>query len=221
MAGDWIKVEHATLDKPEVLRMAELLGINRNEMLGVLLNYFIWLDRNCSHGSVTHMSRLCLDSVLHMSGFSACLADVGWAEIDEKTGILTIRNWSRHNGTPAKSRALARDRKVAERSRKSHADSVTREEKRRDKPIHTLRAAGKPSSLPADFSISERVRAWAEEKGHRRLEARLEHFVGYAKRSGKKYVDWDEAFMSAVREDWAKLGAQEPLRSDGAFRVAL
>jgi hypothetical protein len=221
MAGDWIKFEHATLDKPEVARMAELLGINRNEMLGVLLNYFVWLDRNCSHGHVTHMSRLSLDSILHMSGFSACLCDVGWAEVNETTGILTVKNWERHNGKPAKTRALAKDRKAEERSRKSHAESVTREEKRRDKPIHTLSAGRKLTSLPADFSISERVRGWATEKGHRRLDERLEHFVGYAKRSGKRYADWDEAFMSAVREDWAKLNGPDIARPDVPLRVAL
>jgi hypothetical protein len=221
MAGDWIKVEHATLDKPEVLRMAELLGIKRREMLGLLLDFFVWLDRNSCHGCVTHMSRMSLDDVTHMAGFSAALCDVGWASIDDITGIMTLKNWDRHNGNPAKTRALAKDRKVTQRSRKGHSNTVTREEKRRDKPIHTASVVHRPTSLPADFSISERVRAWATEKGHRRLDARLEHFVGYAKRSGKKYVDWDEAFMSAIREDWAKLGAQEPARADGGLRVAL
>lgn len=131
MAGDWIKVEHATLDKPEVLRMAELLGIKRREMLGVLLDFFVWLDRNSCHGCVTHMSRMSLDDVTHMAGFAAALCDVGWASIDDETGVMTLKNWDRHNGNPAKTRALAKDRKVTQRSRNSHAESVTREEKRR------------------------------------------------------------------------------------------
>lgn len=77
--------------------------------------------------------------------------------------------------------------------------------------VDAPQAAAKPSrarkvGLPEGFGISERVRTWAGEKGHGLLEQRLEHFVSYAKRSGKTYVDWDEAFMSAIREDWAKLG---------------
>src|SRR5690606_32351708 len=56
--------------------------------------------------------------------------------------------------------------------------------------------------LPADFGISDRVARWAEERGHESLEAHLEYFVGYAKASGKKYVDWDEAFMNAIRGNW-------------------
>lgn len=60
--------------------------------------------------------------------------------------------------------------------------------------------------LPENFGLSERVRAWAAEKGHGRLVDRLEHFVSYAKRKGATYCDWDEALMTAIREDWAKLG---------------
>jgi hypothetical protein len=60
--------------------------------------------------------------------------------------------------------------------------------------------------LPDGFAISDRVKRWARERGFGRLEERLEHFIGYAKRSGKRYADWDAAFESAIREDWAKLG---------------
>jgi hypothetical protein len=68
--------------------------------------------------------------------------------------------------------------------------------------------AGKPrsTSIPVDFGISDRVQQWANEKGYTRLAERLEHFVGYAKAKGVKYADWDQAFMNAIRDDWAKLG---------------
>lgn len=62
--------------------------------------------------------------------------------------------------------------------------------------------------LPDGFGISDRVREWAAEKGHTQLAERLEHFTGYAKRNGRRYADWDEALMNAVREDWAKLNGQ-------------
>jgi uncharacterized protein YdaU (DUF1376 family) len=62
-------------------------------------------------------------------------------------------------------------------------------------------------SLPTDFAISERVKTWAESKGFQSLDAHLEHFVGWARASGRAYADWDQAFMNAVREDWAKVRA--------------
>lgn len=61
------------------------------------------------------------------------------------------------------------------------------------------------SRLPADFGISDRVRRWAAEKGHVRLDDHLEYFVGWAKSKGATYVDWDEAFMTAIRGNWAKV----------------
>lgn len=59
--------------------------------------------------------------------------------------------------------------------------------------------------IPDDFEISDRVKRWATEKGYDRLPEHLEVFVSKAKAQGYTYVDWDSAFMGAVREDWAKL----------------
>lgn len=75
------------------------------------------------------------------------------------------------------------------------------------KDINTSKKITKKISmiLPEDFGISEDVREWAREKGYDRLDEHLERFIGYAKANGKTYVDWDEAFKNAIRDDWAKL----------------
>ena len=64
--------------------------------------------------------------------------------------------------------------------------------------------------LPADFAVSERVRRWATEKGHSNLDAHLESFIGKCRANGYQYIDWDEAFMTAIRDDWAKLRGRGP-----------
>jgi hypothetical protein len=58
-------------------------------------------------------------------------------------------------------------------------------------------------SLPPGFAISERVRAWAQEKGHTRLDEHLENFLSYVRRKAPTYADWDEALMQAIRKNWA------------------
>lgn len=68
------------------------------------------------------------------------------------------------------------------------------------KPIKTL--------MPDDFGVSERVKSWAAEKGHGRLAEHLESFRSKCAAKGYAYVDWDEAFMNAIRDDWAKLRGQ-------------
>jgi hypothetical protein len=59
--------------------------------------------------------------------------------------------------------------------------------------------------LPENFGISDAVRKWALTKSYNRLEEHLEHFIGDVKAHGRTYVDWDQAFQNAIREDWAKL----------------
>jgi hypothetical protein len=68
-------------------------------------------------------------------------------------------------------------------------------------------AKARKTRLPAGFALSERVKDWAAKKGHGYLDQRFEHFVSAAKAKGYEYVDWDEALMTAVRDDWAKLGS--------------
>jgi hypothetical protein len=65
----------------------------------------------------------------------------------------------------------------------------------------------KPEStaLPEGFGISARVRKWAKDKGYLQLEAHLEAFIAKCRAKGYFYESWDDAFMEAVREDWAKL----------------
>ena len=60
--------------------------------------------------------------------------------------------------------------------------------------------------MPDDFSISERVKRWADEHGWVRLQEHLENFKLQASAKGYTYADWDAALMKAIRQDWAKLG---------------
>ena len=79
--------------------------------------------------------------------------------------------------------------------------------------------------LPEGFGVSDRVRLWAEAKGYDRLQERLEHFASKARAKGYLYADWDEAFMEAVRKDWAELNGKVPtgrsVDGGGKLRVAI
>ena len=71
------------------------------------------------------------------------------------------------------------------------------------------------TSIPADFAVSERVKAWAATKGFDDLETHLEAFKSKCSAKGYTNVDWDEAFMGAIREDWAKLRGDTPAAPNG------
>jgi hypothetical protein len=82
------------------------------------------------------------------------------------------------------------------------------------------RVKARATTLPKDFGISDRVRAWAAGKGLNHLDLQLEAFVSYAKRKGATYVDWDEALMNAIRDDWAKARAKDG-KVDDVFAGAM
>ncbi len=82
------------------------------------------------------------------------------------------------------------------------------------------RARARKTSMPEDFAVSERVQAWATEKGFGRLDEHLEAFRGKALANGYTYLDWDQALMNAIRADWAKLNGAGAARAQPAEEVA-
>jgi hypothetical protein len=66
-------------------------------------------------------------------------------------------------------------------------------------------APSRKTAMPDDFGISDQVRQWGQKNGHGNLEAHLDAFRRKVAAKGYKYVDWDAAFMEAVRENWAKI----------------
>ena len=82
-----------------------------------------------------------------------------------------------------------------------HTSSTVRPE-----PKRTVKnPKNRKTKLPKDFGISDGVREWAERNGHRRLNAHLENFIDAALARDYRYVDWDAAFKTAIRKNWANL----------------
>ena len=131
MAGDWIKVETATVDKPEIFQIADMLDMDPDEAFGKCVRFWIWADQQSRNGHALNVTKKYLDRVCHRDGFTDALEKVGWLQRDGDT--FDVPNFDRHNGKTAKQRALATKRKQNERS-KCHDASVTktRPEKRRE-----------------------------------------------------------------------------------------
>jgi hypothetical protein len=56
MAGDWIKIEENTPDKPEVHKMASILGIDPDAVVGKLVRVWSWASQNCNGDGVTDVT---------------------------------------------------------------------------------------------------------------------------------------------------------------------
>lgn len=156
MAGDWIKFEISTSEKPEVWAMAQALGIDADAVVGKLLRVWAWFDQQTPDGNATSVTsalptryqgvtsgvtKALLDRRVSVTGFCDAMISVGW--MLESEGVVSLPNFDRHNGKTAKTRALTAKR-VANHKTKSNATSVTssvtsalpREEKRREENIN-------------------------------------------------------------------------------------
>lgn len=133
MAGDWIKMDTELPDKPEVIRMSGLLGMDRFAIVGRLHRLWSWWNKHTADGHAPGVTETFLDELVNRDGFSAALREVDW--LQARSGSLVVPRFDRHNGNSAKSRVQAAERQKLSRSNRDtcHADTVTktRPEKRR------------------------------------------------------------------------------------------
>ena len=123
MAGDWIKVEHTTPDKPEVVKLAEILLMDDPDfVLGKLWRFWAWADANTQDG-ILKTKYAHIDRVVYCPGFARGLVSVGW--LQGREGALVIPNFDRHNGNSSKARALEAEAKRIRRSLKDQSDNVS------------------------------------------------------------------------------------------------
>ena len=140
MAGDWIKMRTCLATDPAVIGIASSLDINEFEVVGMLHHLWAWADTQSRDGHAAGVTAKWINRFCQRDGFAEQMQKAGWLEITE-SGI-TLPNFDRHNGEPAKTRALATNRKKKQRSnvtdesgqvsRNDRDESVTREEKRRE-----------------------------------------------------------------------------------------
>lgn len=178
MAGDWIKIEHALPDKPEIMEIASILGIDSDAVVGKLIRVWTWFDTHTEDGNANVTIKSLLDRYTGVSNFINAMISVGW--IKESDVIIRVIHFDRHNGQTAKNRANT-NRRVA-KSRKCNGESVTDvtaealqkplPEKRREEKINKKMA--KPSfeeileygkTLDPPFKSAEKFIAFYDSKG--------------------------------------------------------
>ena len=159
MAGDWIKFETATSDKPEVWAIADDLGIDPDAVVGKLLRVWAWFDQHTTDGSAKVTLVALLDRLVGVTGFCKSLTNVGWLSNDGE--VISIPNFDSHNGETAKKRCQTAKRVAKHKNKAANNAKVTqpplakalpREEKRREevKDKTTGQPVGK--NMPDDNS---------------------------------------------------------------------
>ncbi len=144
MAGDWLKIEANTPDKPEVIGIADMLGISPPHAFGCLFMVWRWFDQHTTSGNASFVTKVTVDRLSGVTGFADAMARVGWLDI-AGDGTISLPNFGRHNGETAKQRGLTAKRVANHKSKGNEGsnassvsevtdDALPREEKRRGKP---------------------------------------------------------------------------------------
>ena len=126
MAGDWIKIEENTPDKPEVHKMASILNIDPDAVVGKLVRVWSWASQNCNGDGVTDVTvKALLNRITCVSNFSEAMESVGW--LAESGNEIYFPNFDYHCSKTAKTRAKTNKRVSEHREvkRKCNGQSVT------------------------------------------------------------------------------------------------
>jgi hypothetical protein len=112
VSGDWSKIENTMPWKFELIEMADILNKDRQTMVGIFVEYIVWVNCYCETESFPISVLSSIDNQLNCPGFCDALEQVGW--IKKSKNEIKIINYDRHNGNTAKSRANT-NRRVAKR----------------------------------------------------------------------------------------------------------
>ena len=176
MAGDWLKIEKATPDKPEVLGIARQCRINAEVAFTKCFRFWSWVDDMSLDGHVPNVTAKWIDDRFGVPGFANALAAVEWIVIHDNE--IEITNFDRHLSQSAKKRVKDNERqqrsrkKVTKTSRSKRDDvvtkSVTREEKRREEKKTPLPPKGEPWATDSILNTDRFKAVWADWTKHRK-----------------------------------------------------
>jgi hypothetical protein len=117
MAGEWIAVDLAMPEKPEVQELIDTTGQPVEVVCFRLWRLWGWASMHCTDG----VARMTLPRLVRTCGadesFWRAVAAVGWLEIDEAGGSVAVPGWDRRFSQCAKSRMQQSDRSRAHEDR--------------------------------------------------------------------------------------------------------
>jgi hypothetical protein len=121
MAGDWLKFDKATPDKPEVFAIASDLGIDPDAVVGKLMRIWSWFDSHTEDGNARCVTSALLDRIAGVTGFVQSMQKTGWVVVTDDG--VSLPNFGFHCGETAKARA--QNNKRISKYRACNGKSVT------------------------------------------------------------------------------------------------
>jgi len=119
----WQRIRIGLREEPEVIAIADALGMDRDLVVGKLVRFWGWAKRVSNEGRLPGFSSARLDDHLEAPGFAAALLDVGWLVADPHG--LSLPRYRKHNYLdPARQKDLTRERVRRHRAKKRNAGNA-------------------------------------------------------------------------------------------------
>lgn len=218
MAGDWLKFEKATLDKPEVFAIAADLGLDPDAVLGKLLRVWSWFDTHTESGNARRVTSVLLDRIAGATGFTDAMVSVGWMEVTDD-GVQQT-GFDKHTGQSAKTRATTARRVAKSRSgngesnggnvTKTDTPALAREEKRREE-VEALKATGQQADHDGDGGLPSDIQPPAAP-----VEVKLPRAAPRKAQTAKRFPE----FWAAYPVKKGKADAEKKWKSKGCDEIA-
>ena len=106
--ADYILIRQEMPDKREVDQIATQLGIDFDSVIGKLVRFWLWAQRQRIDCNTLDVTPAFLDRLTNCQGFTVALVDVGW--LTNRNGRLYAPDFDRYNGQTAIRKALTKDR---------------------------------------------------------------------------------------------------------------
>jgi hypothetical protein len=104
MAGHWIEWEKGLVRKPEVLRIARAMGCTPQHAAACCMMVWEWAEDVTENGLIEGLTPADVSFAAGVDGIGEAMIAAGW--LVETGDAVALPNWERHNGWPAKRRAL-------------------------------------------------------------------------------------------------------------------
>lgn len=104
MAGHWIEWEKGLVRKPEVIRIARTLQCTPQHAAACCMMVWEWAEDVTENGIIPGLTAADVSFAAGVAGIGEAMVAAGW--LLETGDAVVLPNWDRHNGEPAKRRAL-------------------------------------------------------------------------------------------------------------------
>ena len=131
MAGFFIEWEKGLVRKPEILQIARILGCTPQHAAACCMMVWEWTEDVTVNGIIPGLTAADVSLAACVEGIGEAMLRAGW--LVETGDAVVLPNWERHNGDPAKRRAM---------------DAWRKRTQRRADRMRAL--AGQEAGLPAD-----------------------------------------------------------------------